>query len=455
MSVRTQIIVSLALLFLLVAGNQSLFAQIRPPTRQDAMNSRTNAFVRQQDRRAEEERERMAWENEQRRRMEAEEAARLAEIRNRPKTDRKTHPGFQSPTELNKALDALRPGDSIELHGDLFTAFDGMILSATYYRGAAGKESVPIVLLNGLGGSRRDFDPILSALLKEGMAVLVPDIRGHGKSVEFIVEEFGNPFPRYHPDFPIEAIPENPFANTWLPARWAEYQRMSADLEAGRLQNKPPTLINAQRIDKYDGRDFALMVYDLQVWQNFLANENNQERLNIRKLNLVGTEMGAGLAVHWCRHDQAGAKQTKTLTLISPVIPADAMEAKKGNGMNLAHLNNNAMKNSLYTMIIVGENNKRALEDAKKVKTVLLGKGVDNESGINAKYPLILCNTERQGRDLFALTSARIDQGIPAFIGDRLKKLEAAAAEKKNDKSLVWTAGNWNKKVTPQPPKEK
>jgi hypothetical protein len=66
---------------------------------------------------------------------------------------------------------------------------------------------------------------------------------------------------------------------------------------------------------------------------------------------------------------------------------------------------------------------------------------------------LILCNTEKQGRDLIALTSTKIDQGIPVFIKDRLGKLEFAAAEKKNDKTLVWTAGNWNKKVVPLPEK--
>ena len=453
MPVRILMIMGLASLFPLVAGNESVFAQVRPNiTVNDAINSRRSPYVRQQEHRAAEIRDQMAWEDEQRRLAAGDAERRAAASRNRPSAERKTDKGFQSPQELNKALDDLRPGDSIELHGDLFTAFDGMILSATYYRGAAGKESVPVVLLHGKGGSRRDFDPIIPELLKAGMAVLVPDIRGHGKSIEYIVWEFDEPFPRYFPEFPVEAVPENPFANAWLPDRWAGYQLMSDDVAAG--YEKPPTRISMMRYNDYKEREFALMGYDLQVWQNFLSNENNQERLNIKKLNLVGIEMGAGLAIYWCRCDQISMKQTKTLTLISPVIPTDTMEAKKGNGITLGYLNNNAMKNSLSTMIIVGKDDKRAKADAEKVKEILLGKDkVDNEPGLNAKCPLILCNTERQGRDLLALTNLGIGPGIPLFINDRIKKLESAAAEKKNDKSLVWTAGNWNKKVTPAPEK--
>lgn len=465
MSVRTLKISFFVILFLLAAGTEFAFAQAarsydrqrggssgysgpvaqpgRPMTQQEAINQRygaANTHIR-------ETRERWEIEDLERQRAEAEYEAWVRAQQNRPSVARKTDGGIQSPTELNKRLEALRPGDSIELHGDLFTAFDGAILSATYYRGAAGKESVPVVLLHGLGGTRRDFDAIIPALLNAGMAVLVPDIRGHGKSIEYIIEEFGEPdfF-----DIPFEDIPENPFVDSWLPTRWAGYERLSHDVAEG-IYVKPATKITVKRSDKFDERDFALMGYDLQLWQNFLANENNQERLNLKKLNLVGAEMGAGLATFWARNDLAPAqgsakRQVKTLTIISPVISRDAMEAKKGNGFVMNYLDSNAMRNTLSTMIIVGKNNKRALEDAEAVKKALSRGKTDNETGLKAAYPLIQCNTEKQGRDLFSLTSAKIDQGIPAFIKDRLTKLEVAAAEKKNDKTLIWTGGTWNAK---------
>jgi hypothetical protein len=138
MTARARNILIFALFFLLVVENESIFAQII----QDAINSRSNPYVHNRNKRDAEEFERQrAWEEEQRRiegeerRMEEE---RLAEIRNRPSSPRRTDAGFQSPVKLNQELDALRPCASMELHGDLFTAFDGMILSATYYRGANG-----------------------------------------------------------------------------------------------------------------------------------------------------------------------------------------------------------------------------------------------------------------------------------------------------------------------------
>jgi len=414
----------------------------------------------QQQLEAEQEAQR-AW-NRDVERMQAAEKKRMDDIYNRLCIDRKTDGGYQSPTELNKDLDAMKPGDAIELHGDLFTAYDGTILSATYYRGAHGNDSVPVVLLHSKGGSRSDFAPIIPGLLKEGMAVLVPDIRGHGKSHEFIVQEFGEPA---FLEIPPAAIPANPFGNNanWLAVRWGDYERLSADVKAGTYQ-KPVTKINIKRIDSFENRDFASMIFDLQVWQNFLINENNQERLNIKKLNLVGTEMGAGLSTIWCSWDQntTGLKYTKTMTVISPIVPRNSAEQSNGNYLPIEFLDNKPMRDSLSTMIIIGQNNERALEDAKFVKNKLLNvkEGTKNPPKddaplFQAKYPLILCNTEKQGRDLIsAATVFDIHKGIPGFINDRLGKLEAAAAERKNDRTLVWAViGNWNKKVTPPPEK--
>ena len=468
MSVRSLRITFCALLFLLMAGSEFAFSQggtrgitsydrprggrggydgpvARPNqglTFEQAMQQKygiENAHI--QDQRDEWERERLEWE-----RRQAEEEARIAQMEKRPSVERKTNAGFQSPTELDAALEKLGPGSSIELHGDLFTAYDGTILSATYYRGAAGKDSVPIVLLHGKNGTRRDFDAIIPTLTSQGMAVLVPDIRGHGKSVERIIEEFDEPS---FFDIPPEEIPRNPFAFRWLSNRWNGYERMSADIAAG-VYAKPATRISVKRCDKFEGPDYAAMVYDLQVWHEFLTHENNQERLNIKKTNLVGIDMGAWLAIVWGRNDQAPidtgkeTKQVKTMTLISPKIYRDSMEIKNGDGIaDIGFLKSNSLRTGISTMIIVGKNNTRALEDAQNVRKIILNNKEDNEPGIKAKCPLIQCNTERQGRDLFSLTSAKIDQGIPFFIKDRLGKLEEKVAEKKNDKTLTWAKMAW------------
>ena len=70
---------------------------------------------------------------------------------------------------------------------DSMVTQDGVILSVTYYPGAKGKDSIPVVLLHEKNGSSKDFDTLVPELVKQGMAVLVPDLRGHGESTKRIV----------------------------------------------------------------------------------------------------------------------------------------------------------------------------------------------------------------------------------------------------------------------------
>ncbi|MEB3244964.1 MAG: alpha/beta fold hydrolase [Vampirovibrionales bacterium] len=59
---------------------------------------------------------------------------------------------------------------------------DGFLLNATLYRPAGAKKAPVIVLLHNLGGTQRDWEPMISPLKQAGYAVLTMDIRGHGKS---------------------------------------------------------------------------------------------------------------------------------------------------------------------------------------------------------------------------------------------------------------------------------
>src|ERR1700685_1036936 len=61
---------------------------------------------------------------------------------------------------------------------------DGLQLVATYYPSKAKKKAVPIIMLHGWKGSRGDFDDLALAMQLRGYAVIVPDLRGHGKSTQ-------------------------------------------------------------------------------------------------------------------------------------------------------------------------------------------------------------------------------------------------------------------------------
>ena len=68
------------------------------------------------------------------------------------------------------------------------TTDDGLEMKATYFPGTKGQESIPVILLHGFKGSRKDFtqEQGLAPFLQEklGCAVIVPDLRGHGDSTK-------------------------------------------------------------------------------------------------------------------------------------------------------------------------------------------------------------------------------------------------------------------------------
>lgn len=70
---------------------------------------------------------------------------------------------------------------------------DGLLLYARDYPGASGSARLPVICLHGLTRNSKDFEDVAPRLAAQGRRVLVPDVRGRGRSQR-------DPMPEhYHP----------------------------------------------------------------------------------------------------------------------------------------------------------------------------------------------------------------------------------------------------------------
>lgn len=202
---------------------------------------------------------------------------------------------------------------------------DGVGLHCIYYQVPPNKEVVPVILLHGWtgprgAGSARDFDDLAFELQSAGYAVIVPDLRGHGRSTV------------------------------------------------------RKTRVGKQRVTRrqLNSSGIAAMVsQDVEAVKRFLIDEHNEGRLNVELLTVVGSEMGAVVAANWAaqdwswptiRHIKQG-QDARALVLISPPPAFRSLSLTKA--MSFAPLTR------LPTMIAYGSKDAQAVRDIKRIQKQL------------------------------------------------------------------------------------
>ena len=267
---------------------------------------------------------------------------------------------------------------------DLVTR-DGVELKATYYPGwtrdGKMKDVVPVVLLHMWKGNSKDLERLAKLLQLQGHAVVVPDLRGHGKSTR------------------------------------ARRGGRTAELDAALLRPA----------------DFGNMVkFDMETIKNFLLERNNKEELNIEKLVVVGAEMGAAVAVNWAALDWSWpvlatlkqGRDVKGLVLISPELSFKGLKTAEA-------FSHPAMREAISTMIIVGGQEQKYLRDARRIFSMLEKfHPLPPENERQEKQDLFFfdLDTSLQGTQLLNEQAARVDQMVLTFIHWRLAQ-----------KSFPWT----------------
>jgi pimeloyl-ACP methyl ester carboxylesterase len=264
----------------------------------------------------------------------------------------------------NKADSSLPEPEELEL-----STPDGLLLAMTYYAAVnrdaiergKGKKVVPVVLLHGLKQSRRDFSILAKGLQAHGYAVIVPDLRGHGESTR------------------------------------RKGASRDDTLDATKM---PPAQFS------------AMVTEDMKAIRDFLWEKNNAGELNIDKLCVVGTEMGASVALGLAAFDAIGygsgqayygprklGRFVKAIVLISPRWSVPGLPL--ANVMKVP-----AVQSDIAIMILVGKTEVKSLRDAKQIynkfepwhsdasgetkaedKTLILGKLDTNLQGIKLLDP--------------------------------------------------------------------
>ncbi len=204
------------------------------------------------------------------------------------------------------------------------TTKDGVRLKATYYPSELGKDAVPIVLLHDFKESRRVFNGLARALQnppggeRPSHAVITVDLRGHGESTSI----------------------QGPNGQT--------------------------RELDVARIGKKDFRNMVL--YDMEAVRKYLVKKNDDGDLNLNKLCLMGSGLGANVATSWASVDWstpqlANRKQgqdVKGLVLISPEWTHRGLPLLKP-------LKNPGVRERLSVMIIYGKQDRKSAKSAETV----------------------------------------------------------------------------------------
>ncbi len=256
----------------------------------------------------------------------------------------------------------------------ILTTQDKVTINAVYYGSNLGKKAVPIILLHGYKGSHADFTALALSLQKAGHAVVVPDLRGHGKSTKVAG---------------------------------------GRDLDAASLKKN----------------DFAAMLLDIEAVKDFLLKKNNEGELNIEKLCVVGSELGATLAIKYASYDWhwpqlIGVKQgrdVKAVVMISPDMDFKGLNMKD----DIADKN---LQSELSIMVLVGDQSPKNLQDAKRINQQLERLHPDppadstpEQRSEKRDYYFIPLKTNLQGTKLLG-ANLNVEEFMNQFVERRLSK---------------------------------
>lgn len=203
---------------------------------------------------------------------------------------------------------------------------DGWEIYMTYYPPLEGvrkgKETPPVILLHSYGGRGQDFSYLAAGLQRYGYAVLVPDLRGHGRSTKNLVRD----------------------------------------------RDRPVTYES----NKFNDRaDITSMVFDVEKCRAFLRERNNAGELNMDLLCVMGAEMGAVVAVNWAYMDwnrtEAVRDMYRTGKNVKGVVLLSPERSVQGGANATDALMSPIIKGEMPILVAVGSEDRKAYSEAQRI----------------------------------------------------------------------------------------
>jgi pimeloyl-ACP methyl ester carboxylesterase len=248
--------------------------------------------------------------------------ARVASAQNPAPAAQVAPPAEASPAQ--PAAPAKKQRDPVEKLS--LETSDGIALAAWHYRAAGEAERPPVViLLHDLNGSHLTVEPLAKELARRGIAVVAPDLRGHGAST----------------------ARQTAGGEETIEARSLK----KPDFEA-------MTLTQGGRV-----RDQSAMRGDIECVRNWIKLRADEGKLDIDRLFVAGSGLGCTLAAMWAINDAswpdlvAGpqGRQVRGLVFISPTWSSRSLTVSPVLAADL-------IRRELPVMVLAGRDDRDAVK---------------------------------------------------------------------------------------------
>ena len=267
------------------------------------------------------------------------------------------------------------------LKGEDFITSDGVQLVGTYYPSTVGKEAVPVMIIQDLDEDRKTLHPLALALQEQGCAVITLDVRGQGDSNKYVKKLPGK-----------NDVIEKPI---------------------GKLAINKETLRRMVEID-------------IETFKRFLNRQNNDGKLNVKKLCLVGVGgSGSALATAYANLDCSWASQgqgadVRALALVSPRLKSGLASMPSPLPKNLK---------DLCVYMWYGEEDRLVSKEGEAIAKMfrLQRPGDDKKEVVERLLYEVKVKTRLQGLKLITAENSIVERHLKKFIEIKLQKKDFPA----------------------------